>query len=325
VDKQLLFIGSRFFGYEKLLTDLLRARGWSVTFVSDCPPNKVLFKILKKTSLRLARIWADKYYAAVLSELRGRPFQRVFVLKGEAITSRTLRMVRENHPEARFVSYFWDSLSNLPFGHELLAVSDVCWSFDPVDVKNHAELRYWPLFYADAPAPVADQQKTVDLLFVGTARRDRYQLASKVRDSLPQGTSVHFRFYWPVRALHALNKVIDGKHLRNDPEHIFVPVSRAELNTLTRHARVVLDIEHVSQRGLTMRTIEALGAGVKLATTNPHIRDLPFFDHRQFYVIDRREPKIPEAFIREAFVPIDDGDRRAPYSISAWVEKIILA
>ena len=59
---------------------------------------------------------------------------------------------------------------------------------------------------------------------------------------------------------------------------------------VVRSSRAVLDIQHFKQTGLTMRTLETLGAGKKLITTNPDVKEYDFYDEGRVMTIDRANP-----------------------------------
>jgi spore maturation protein CgeB len=81
----------------------------------------------------------------------------------------------------------------------------------------------------------------------------------------------------------------------------------------------VLDIELNIQSGLTMRTFEALGAGVKLITTNTKIIDEPFYDKNVAMVIDRINPDIDINFFNNNLT-VDKNFRK--YSFDNWLNNI---
>jgi hypothetical protein len=88
----------------------------------------------------------------------------------------------------------------------------------------------------------------------------------------------------------------------------------------------VLDIQHPRQTGLTMRTLEALGAGKKLVTTNVQVKEYDFYDERQVRVVDRMNPSVGldlEFFKKDDFfVSLEKIDS---CSIGNWLKGIILA
>ena len=66
----------------------------------------------------------------------------------------------------------------------------------------------------------------------------------------------------------------------------FTQRSAAEIVDVVRSSRAVLDIQHFKQTGLTMRTLETLGAGKKSIATNSDVREYDFYDEGRVVTID---------------------------------------
>jgi hypothetical protein len=66
-------------------------------------------------------------------------------------------------------------------------------------------------------------------------------------------------------------------------------------------ARCVLDVELNIQTGITMRTFEALGSGVKVVTTNSYIAKDPIYIAENICIIDRNSPTVDLDFIKSDF------------------------
>ena len=62
-------------------------------------------------------------------------------------------------------------------------------------------------------------------------------------------------------------------------------------------SKVILDINHPYQRGLTLRTFEALGAK-KIITTNQEIKKFPFYNENNVFVIDRTNIRLNKSFLK---------------------------
>ena len=80
-------------------------------------------------------------------------------------------------------------------------------------------------------------------------------------------------------------------------------------------------MEHSAQRGLTMRTIEMIGVGKKLITTNKGIRDYDFYNADNIYVIDRENPVVSEEFWTSSYKEISTEILNR-YSIESFVKDI---
>jgi hypothetical protein len=88
-------------------------------------------------------------------------------------------------------------------------------------------------------------------------------------------------------------------------------------------SRAVLDVEHPSQSGLTMRTIETLLSGKKLITTNLHIFNSNLFHPSRVHVIDRDNPEIPNDFLETPFEPVSSCLKKY-YSCQYWINELLM-
>ena len=83
----------------------------------------------------------------------------------------------------------------------------------------------------------------------------------------------------------------------------------------------VLDINHLDQSGLTIRTFEALGAGKKIITTNSEIKKYPFYI-KQYHNHRPRRTKASVRIFKSPFRPLD---RKVLYTMSlpGWINEVL--
>jgi len=131
-------------------------------------------------------------------------------------------------------------------------------------------------------------------------------------------------FYFPsiisYYKLKLSNKKFRSARIRN---FHFTPIPMAEYLTNYAKSRIQIDMEDVNQNGLTIRTIEALGAKKKLITTNQYVKEYDFFNENNILIVDRYNPIIPTEFLNAAWseIPVEIYKK---YSINSWLN-IILA
>jgi hypothetical protein len=99
-------------------------------------------------------------------------------------------------------------------------------------------------------------------------------------------------------------------------------LSISAVNDVFMSSRAVLDVTHPRQRGLTMRTLETLGASKKLVTTNASVADYDFYDSANIAVIDRHSPSIDADFLRSAYSPLAPSIV-SRYSLSGWLCEVL--
>jgi hypothetical protein len=172
-------------------------------------------------------------------------------------------------------------------------------------------------------AHVPDSVRDIDILFVGTMHGDRFKIVQRLAHALPPGVRFQHILYFPAPWLFGIHALRNPGLLRAKADGIvFAPISRAELAKMVGRSHAVLDIERPVQSGFTMRTLEVLGAGRKLITTNAEVATADFYDPANIAVIDRKAPQLPANFLAKPFRPVASGFLYR-YSIAGWLDEIL--
>lgn len=323
-DADCLLIAPSFFGYaDEIKAGLLR-RGVRALWFNDRPAEDTLTKILIRISPKLQRKKAELHFEKVIEAARKHPISEILVIKGTALSVASIRRMREAFPKARFTLYFWDSYKNMPAdSHAKVGLFDRAFTFDPVDAKNDLRLEYQPLFYLDEYAHLPDVAKDIDLFFFGTIHSDRYKVLTQLEKSLPAHVKVKKILYFPSRLVYWGRRVFDPSFWgARKSEFIFKPVPKAELRDLLARSRAVIDIERPIQSGLTMRTLETVGARKKLVTTNPFAQQSDIYKPGNVLVIQRAAMSVPQDFFDLPFESLGP-EVEAKYSLAGWLNVVL--
>lgn len=319
---RVLLIAPRFFGYEHEIAAGLNSSGYEVDLLPDRPFNNPLMKAVMRFRPELGGHRAcEQFFARRLEELGRNNYSTILVIQGEGVTSKTLLTIRKAYPTARLVFYTWDSLENKPFSRKNLPMYDHCSTFDPVDAKKYG-MYFRPLFYTDGFDRPADTAYAYDLSFIGTVHSDRYRIVHALLKQLPTDTRTFVYLYLQAAWMYDLRKIftntVDGA--KRD-EFRFEPLSKDVVQATFFRSRAVLDIEHVNQRGATMRTMEALGSKRKMVTTNVTLRDYDFYNPLNIQIIDRMAPRLDHEFLRSPYQALPE-EIRQKYSMRQWIREV---
>lgn len=322
--KSILFIGRNFFGYDRIIRERLTELGATVDYLADVPYTNNL----AKAGLRVARpLMIRDARRRILGQIAAFGRQRydyVFSIIGEGLDPTAMATIRAQFPTASFRLHIWDAIDN---NRTPLVANfrffDAVSSFDRSD-SERLGLQFRPLFFSrafDQPAAAGDMR--YDACFVGTAHSDRSPILHRLRQRLEsrERTPYFFQYLQAPWLYHAYNAF--DRRYRDVPisEFSFAPIPQAEVAKIVAASRVVVDIPHSKQLGLTIRTLECLGMGRKLATTNPTIVDYDFYDPANICVMSRSDPDIPDAFIESGYQMVPDHVR-SKYSLDAWIADI---
>lgn len=321
--KRLLFVAPPFFGYYKEIISEIQSRGGIVDWLPDRPLDHPIGKAITRFAPKLASTAADCIYSDLLVDYGASSYDYVLVINGQTLSTKFLRSLRASYPGALFILYMWDSIANRRHIAGNFAFFDRVFSFDPADVAFYG-LRLRPLFYT--PQFSGSRSCTsfaYDLSLVGTAHSDRYDVVSRLSHNLPPSISTFWYLYlqapWVFYVYRFLKPAMRRSRI---DEFRFVTLSMSVVNDIFMSSRVVLDITHPRQRGLTMRTLETLGASKKLVTTNSAVSDYDFYDSTNIAVIDRHSPSIDPEFLRSGYSPLAPSIV-SRYSLASWLDEVL--
>jgi hypothetical protein len=316
--KNVLLICPNFFGYEKRIAEAFTQLGWSVDYLDERPSNHWLFKVIQRLSFIFTKKIVFNYYSKWLKNIPDDKYQLVFCVNIESIDKDVLSLISQKFPNAKRILYMWDGIINKPRYIHLTDYFHKCCSFDPLDCAANKGLVFHPLFYSKLLDKNNKLDIEYDFSFIGTVHGDRLRILKALeKQALANGKKVYFYFYYPNKLLFLLRCLFSKDVTFNDIERVsFVPLDYAAMHTIILQSACVIDIHHESQTGLTMRTIEVLGTGTRVMTTNSMTSNMPFTDDGSLIVFDRINPILPE-------IDHSTGKIYNEYFINNWLENIL--
>lgn len=321
--KNVLFISPDTFGYYKAISAAIAQNGHNPIWLNQLPATTILARILFRLAPSIGHWWADRHFAKELDKLDR--IDHILIIKGEGISEATIAQMRRRYPSARIVFYLWDSLANTPGAERKIQLCDASFSFDPVDCDRNKDLKHLPLFYSKKAGSTMHIPGYA--AFIGTLHSDRYQLIKSLGEEIERITGIKpfLYFYYPNRKLFVVLKLLKKTFwkIRVSDLH-YEPVPRERYEAIQSTAEIAIDICHPKQSGLTMRSIEALGAGKKLITNNKTVRRYDFFRPENCYVIDGQANEDFSYFLKSAYQPLAP-ETVARYHIDAWLQTLMIA
>lgn len=325
-DKKILLIAPNFFDYEIEIKNELELKGAYVDYLNERPSNSFVTKSLIRLGMKaLIQKNIDDHYKSILENSKQIKYDYVIMVNIEAITEKIICELRAKQPEAFFVLYMWDSIKNKKRAFDSLNLFDSVYTFDESDISLNEKIKFRPLFYINDYKELKIRNDYVyDLCFIGTAHSDRYHLLEEIKTKAEEyGLNVYFYYYFPSRIFFFFRKLLD-KSFRNASykDFSFNPLKKEQIIDIINQSKCIIDIQHPNQTGLTMRTIEVLGAKRKLITTNDKIKDYDFYNSDNILVLDRKQPELNREFINSSYKLLDHGVYKR-YSIDLWLDEIL--
>jgi len=317
--KNILYLHRDFLAYDNKIIEQYREMGYGVYAYSINPQYRVADRfqqiILKKD---IHSELANKQQDRIICELRKQNIKIdvVLVIAGQDLQIKTLQELRDIYPCAQFIWYIWDAITNLKEYNGNKDLFDTILSFDKVDSEVY-NIHCLPLFYVLEGIPIA---KEYEYSFIGTEHSARMPIIEEVL-SLTYNDRKYI--YLLNGGVSAIGRYLQRKYCPNAKKYLKLrPLSYDKTIEIMCKSKCVLDLPHSNQTGLTMRTIEALGASVKLITTNTQIVNYDFYNAKNIYILNKEHIVMPpKSFFDEPYEEID-RDIREKYSLKNWCKEI---
>ena len=325
--KSVLMFCPNFFGYENRVSKALRDEGFEVDLYDERPNNGFFCKAFLRLNCSFYKPIVRKYIRRVIEENRDKQYDYVLIVKSEAAGEKEIALLRQAYPKAKFILYLWDSVANVPDGEKKLRLYDRVLTFDPVDAEKY-KIKLRPLFfsneYENKTQTEENEDYFYDFAFVGTAHTNRALIVKKLADECKKrGTDSFSYLFLPHKMVYFYNKITNRDFKDVSLSDIkFSPVKAEEITEIYKKSRCILDVEHTKQRGLTIRTIEMLGMGKKIITTNDYIKSYDFYNPNNVYLIDRNSPHVCETFWTSRYEPVPEEIFNR-YTIKNFVRELL--
>jgi hypothetical protein len=326
--KKILFICPRFFGYENHIINELGAMGAEVSFLKDRFFDGPLKSALTRLFPNLATHLASRAILKVLKKFPDNTkFDVLFVINGQTLSKIFLTRFKSLNPESQSVLYIWDSLMNRKNLRGKFSYFDRIFTFDPADAKKY-NLHFRPLFFvnnfkrSDTPAPQATNNQ---LVFVGTMHSDRLKVIQSISKQAPSHIKTFLYLYIQAPWVYWFYKITKEEYRNtNRKDFNFNTINQDLLYEIYSRSSIILDIEHPNQQGLTMRTLESIGAGKKLITTNKSIQHYDFYNANNIAIINRDafdhpiDPRFWDCTYQEP-----DESVYEKYALRGWLKEVL--
>lgn len=323
INKKVLFIGIGFYDYEDSIISEFNKLNYDVDYFCEVPKNTINLRYYSRLKNEKKITEINKFHNLKIIQESGSNYDLVFIIKCENITLDTLNFLRKKNPKANFVLYLWDSIQRIKNVESKFIVFDKVFSFDRLDCLNNSKLVFNPLFYRDEYRKNnKEDEYDYDVYHLGWYHSDRLHIIKNIAKYC-NNNNLKYKFLLFTGFFSFLIQFIIGGELRTSLKYlIFKPLSSLTNQKNILCSKVVLDIAHPDQSGLTMRTIELIGMQKKIITTNKDIINYDFYHPDNIFIMDRESNFIDRNFIDSDYVPLS-FDLINRYSINQWLKRMI--
>lgn len=318
--KKVLLLCAKFFNYDQLVANQLRNLGARVDLYDARAEITTLEKAVLKVYKGFFLKKLKKYHKKICDKTNGKDYDIIYT--NSYLPKETIISYRSVNRKSRIILYMDDSVANTRGIENTFKYYDRVITFDRMDAIEY-NLEFVPLFYEDSYRPTDDKLIKWDICFVGTIHSDRLKVIQAIEKECQEKSLsfVHFCYLQSPIMYYIYYLLKPEFRTKRRDYFIYSQLSSQDIANLYSQSKSVLDIHHPKQSGLTMRTIETLGAGKKIITTNNDIIYYDICNDSNVYVINRNNPNIDPSFINGDYKHLDKSIIYN-YSIEGWTYKV---
>lgn len=207
---------------------------------------------------------------------------------------------------------FWDSMEKIPMQKDYLELFDVCYSFDREDCKNYGCKEITNFYFVEEKSTVCK----FDVSYLATYDH-RIRQAVSVLQYFQNNNILAKSKIFTYPSIRIKEKLPEGVEIINK----IIPFT--ESYQYYQDSKIILDIAHPHQIGLSFRPFEAMGMNKKLITTNQDIVNYDFYNPNNIFVIkDIENIAIPSSFFESEYEEIAPSIKQK-YHIKNWIKRIL--
>lgn len=210
------------------------------------------------------------------------------------------------------VYLIWDSLDKIKGQKKIINYFDICCSFDSYDCTKYNLKKLNNFYFIN---DINEVEIKFEACYLGTYDQ-RISDLIKIFEYLNKNnirTKCKIFTYQSIKIKEQIPKNIEVIHK-------IIPFSTSYNYYLD--AKVIIDIAHENQSGLSFRPFEAIGLKKKLITNNKEIKKYDFYDPQNIFVIeDMDKIEIPRQFFETTYKELPE-EIVEKYFIKNWVETI---
>lgn len=326
--KKILFIAPTFFGYYKEIIKVLE-KNYEIDYIEDIPNSSNIYKAVSRVKRNWTKILVKRYFTEKIKPLiLEKKYDYVFIIIGMTFSlfPEMIEEMKKIQNEAKFIMYQWDGEKNISFVKDIHKYFDDIYTFDRIDAEENNLYKFLPLFYIDKYEKVGKKQRRsykYDVSYIGTAHPQKIKLINEIAEKLKKIYPLQYIYHYiPSKIKYYYHKILNEEYKDIKFKDLKTKkVSFDKAIEIFEESKCILDAPQKGQNGLTIRTIECLGAKRKLITTNKDIVNYDFYCPENIYVYDESFD-FNSVFFKTNYKEIDVNIYEK-YSLHNWINEMI--
>lgn len=313
--RKLLFIAPDYYGFnDVVLRGLENYSSYEIMFLIS--NQKYKYKNLRERiynffsklflGINIKKIRKKEYIKKVIMD---KHFDVLLINRPDVLSYTDLDLIlkKVNHS----IVLFWDSVEKIPSQKEYITKFDSCYSFDKDDCQKYGLKEITNFYFVEERS----ENNVYDVSYLATYDNRMEETISIFNYFQENNIKAKAKiFTYPSHPIKEL--------LPKNIEVIHKIIPFGESYQYYLDSKIILDIAHPNQKGLSFRPFEAMGMNKKLITTNKDIINYDFYDPNNIFVIENPfDFSIPETFFQTDYQEINSKIKEK-YHIKNWVKKI---
>lgn len=276
--------------------------------------KKVIRKLHFKLNLPLKKIWLDK------KKVENFSFKKEdIVIFFDYTNTKYIELLKEKFSNSQKIFWLWNKETEKNIKN-IKKITCNIWTFDINDSIEY-NLNYTSQFYWRKSQQNKKCETKTDIFFIGI-NKGRLKIICDF-DKKIKGVKQLFvlkekyslkdffmSFFWEYK------KYIIKKELKYE-----------EVLKLISESKCLLEINKKNQKGITLRTLEAVFFQKKLITNNKKMKEYDFYNPKNIYILENTEFSNEEIIKVEKFLneksEIIDEKILENYTFESWIKKIL--
>lgn len=267
MDKKVLIVGPRYFGYNESVAHGFEALGWKTEIIDyyEAFPktfeNFLSYRLLPRLNINYFKNeYIRKLNDAILTSVNKEKPDCVLFIKGTFVKKETLDAIKS---QSKIILWMMDSIYRYRDAYNNIDSFDAKFMFEESDVKRLKEENIDSVFLPMAADennyfPIDHTEKDIDVLFVGKLYENRLKMFNRLIKRFPE---LNIKIYGQYTALKRPGSFFE--YYLTDRKNYFTNsfVSPQDLNKLYSRSKIALNIHHAqSQTGCNPRVFEILAS-----------------------------------------------------------------
>ncbi len=235
-------------------------------------------------------------------------YDQILIMRPDRLSIELIERIRTR--TQKLICYLYDSSTRMNVDRYMdSSLFDQVFTFDKQDSERYqipwvSNYIFWEYEKAN-PEPQYD-------VFLISSIDERLKALNQLAETLSgQDLKLNFTVVGKLK----------GKELNPQIINTRVTQTLASVKPIMKDSFALLDLVREGQQGLSFRPFEALALEKKLITNNAIIKEYPFYNPNNIWVLESPEDKIPKSFFDIPYESIPK-EIYQEYTVANWVEKV---